>query len=84
MDTTTAIETLAMEHTGVSEERLRTATTLEEAGIDSLAAIDLVFAIEAHFGVLIGEDELTRVQSLSDLVAAVDGLVTGGERAHGA
>jgi acyl carrier protein len=78
METTAAIETLALERLNVSAERLRAATTFEEAGIDSLAAIDLVFAIEAHFGILIEADDLLGVHSLRDLIAVVDARVNGG------
>jgi acyl carrier protein len=76
METTAAIENLALETLNVSPERLRAATTFDEAGIDSLAAIDLVFAIEAHFGILIDADALARVHSLGDLIAVVDARVT--------
>ncbi len=72
MDTNTVIESLALEMLGVAPERLRAATTLEEAGIDSLGAIDLVFAIESHLGVLIDADALGAVQSLRDLVDAIE------------
>jgi acyl carrier protein len=76
MDTTTAIETLAMERLNVSPERLRSATTFDEAGIDSLSAIDLIFAIEAHFEIYIDADELIGVNSLSDLIAIVNVLAS--------
>ena len=82
MDTTTAIETLAMEKLNVSPERLRAATTFEEAGIDSLAAIDLVFAIEAQFGILIDADALFAVDSLQGLITLVNGLVDDDARAR--
>jgi acyl carrier protein len=84
MDTTTAIEAMAMEKLNVSAERLHAAVTFEEAGIDSLSAIDLVFAVEAHFGVLIDADDLNGVHSLKDLIALVDALVNGGAQARAA
>lgn len=82
MDTTTAIETLAMEKLGVSQALLRSAKTFEEAGIDSLGAIDLVFAIESHFGVLLDTKELDTVGSVQDLITVVERLLAGGERSH--
>ena len=72
MDTTTVIESLALEMLGVTPERLRAARTLGEAGIDSLGAIDLVFAIESQLGVLIDADALASVHSLQDLVDAIE------------
>jgi acyl carrier protein len=82
MDTTAAIETLALEKLNVSPERLRAAATFEEAGIDSLAAIDLVFAVEAQFGILIDADQLMTVNSLGDLIALVNILIDDGARAR--
>jgi acyl carrier protein len=84
MDTTFEIETLAIEKLNVSPERLHAAATFEEAGIDSLAAIDLVFAIEARFGLLIDADDLVRVNSLRELIALVDGLRQRGAHCHAA
>jgi acyl carrier protein len=72
MDTATVIESLALQMLGVTPERLRAATSLEEVGIDSLGAIDLVFAIESQLGVLIDADALGAVHSLQDLVDAIE------------
>jgi len=74
MDTLDIIRRLAADTLGVPEESLRRATTLSEAGIDSLTAIDLVFAVEAHYGIMIAADELARLRSLQDLAAVVDRL----------
>ena len=52
------------------------ATTLQEAGIDSLSAIDLIFAIEAHFGITIAPNDMDRMHSLADLAASVDRLTS--------
>ena len=60
-----------MDTLNVTEEPLLRATTLNEAGIDSLAAIDLVFAIEGHFGISLSAGELARVRSIQDLAAIV-------------
>jgi acyl carrier protein len=72
MDTAAVIESLALQMLGVTPERLRAATSLEEVGIDSLGAIDLVFAIESQLGVLIDADALGAVHSLQDLVDAIE------------
>jgi hypothetical protein len=44
------VRRLAVETLNVPASTLLVATSLKEAGIDSLAIIDLVFTIEAHFG----------------------------------
>jgi acyl carrier protein len=84
MDTLDTIHRLAVDTLNVAEEALLRATTLNEAGIDSLAAIDLVFAIEAHFGITIAADDLARVRSLRDLAAVADRMVTREARRHDA
>jgi acyl carrier protein len=84
MDTLDTIHRLAVDTLNVAEEALLRATTLNEAGIDSLAAIDLVFAIEAHFGITIAADDLARVRSLRDLAVVADRMVTREARRHDA
>ena len=76
MDTLDTIRRLANETLRVAEESLRRATTLNEAGIDSLAAVELVFVIEAHYGIGIGAEDLARVRSLRDLAVIADRLIT--------
>jgi acyl carrier protein len=76
MDTLDTIRRLAADTLNVAEGPLLRATTLNEAGIDSLAAIDLVFAIEAHFGITIAAEDLGRVRSLRDLAVVADRLST--------
>ena len=76
------VRRLAVETLNVAEEPLLRATTLQEAGIDSLAAIDLVFTIEGHFGITIAAEELARVRSLRDLAACADRLISQETRCH--
>jgi acyl carrier protein len=68
------VRRLAVETLNVPDGTLLHATTLQEAGIDSLAAMDLIFAVEGHFGILIASNDLTHMHSLSDLAASVDRL----------
>jgi acyl carrier protein len=81
MDTFTTIQRLAIETLDVQEEPLLRAKTLKEAGIDSLAAIDLVFAIEARFGIAIPAEDLSNVRSLRDLAVVADRLIS--RKTHG-
>jgi acyl carrier protein len=76
MDTYTMIQRLAAERLGISLETLRFARTFAEAGIDSLATLDLISSIEAGFGIGIAPEDLEGVHSLSDLAALVDRLVS--------
>jgi|GEM_PF-81768 len=76
MDTLNTIRRLAAETLDVPDETLLRATTLQDAGIDSLAAIDLVFAVEGFYGVTIAAEELQNMHSLRDLAASVDRLTS--------
>ncbi len=75
------IRRLAVEALNVPEEALDHAVTLRDAGIDSLAALDLVFAVEGHFGISIAAQDVATMNSLNDLAASVDRL-TATEAPH--
>ena len=76
MDTFTTIQRLAAERLDIPAETLLRARTFGEAGIDSLATLDLITALEARFAIAIAPEDLDGVQSLRDLAAMVDRLVT--------
>jgi len=77
------VRQLAVETLNVPESTLARTTTLREAGIDSLAAIDLIFAVEGHYGISIAEAEVEQMRSLTDLAASVDRLTAHEARRHG-
>jgi acyl carrier protein len=82
MDTFTTIQRLAAERLDIPTETLLHARTFREAGIDSLATLDLITTLEASFGVEIAPEDLDGVHSLRDLAAAVDRLVTRKSHAY--
>ena len=82
MDTFTTIQRLAAERLDIPAETLLRARTFAEAGIDSLATLDLITALEGRFGIAIAPEDLDGVQSLSDLAAVVDRLVTRKSHAY--
>lgn len=82
MDTFDTIRRLAVNTLGVAEEPLMRAGSLREAGIDSLAAIDLIYAIENRFGIYIPAEDLAQVRSLRDLAVIADRLITRQAHAH--
>jgi acyl carrier protein len=69
------VRQVAAEHLEVSAARLEAANTLREAGIDSLAAIDLIVAIENRLAITFPDRELESVRSFDDLAAAVERLL---------
>jgi acyl carrier protein len=82
MDTFIAIQRLATDLFGIPDDVLLSARTLRDAGIDSLSASDLIFAIEARFGISIAAEDITPVRSLRDLAVVVDRLVTRRTHCH--
>ena len=75
MDTFTTIQRLIADQLDIPSEMLMRARTLDEAGIDSLATLDLVTTLEGRFSISIAPDDLESVASLRDLAAVVDRLV---------
>ena len=76
METTfDTIRRLAVDTLDVPEVTLLRARTLREAGIDSLASLDLLEAIEAHFGIHIPAEELAELDSLRGFAAVAERLI---------
>jgi acyl carrier protein len=77
METTfDTIRRLAVDTLDVSELALLRARTLREAGIDSLATLDLLCAIEAHYGIHLDAEELAELHSLRDFATLVERLIS--------
>ena len=71
MDTTfDIIRRLAVDTLEVPEVALLRARTLREAGVDSLATLDLLSAIEAHFGIHITAEDLAELNAALAVVVS--------------
>jgi len=75
MNATDTVKQLAAERLDVPAERLQAASTLREAGIDSLAVIDLIVAIEERLGISFPERDLESMRSFDDLASVVERLL---------
>lgn len=69
------VKSLALSTLNLPHRRLNERAPLQEAGIDSLATLDLVFAIEGHYGIRIAPADVADLRSLNDLAACVDRLL---------
>jgi acyl carrier protein len=69
------VRRLAVETLKLPAPLLDRANSLRDAGIDSLAALDLIFAVETHFGIVIGAQDVAGMRSLADLATSVDRLM---------
>lgn len=59
---------IVKEEKTVADELLRPETPLADAGIDSLDALTILFAIEEQFGIAIPDDEARAVRTFGDLI----------------
>jgi acyl carrier protein len=75
VNTAETVRQVAAEHLDVPAAQLEAANTLREAGIDSLAAIDLIVAIEDRLAISFPERDLESIRSFDDLSAAVERLL---------
>jgi acyl carrier protein len=75
MNAAETVRQVAAEHLKIAAARLEAANTLREAGIDSLAAIDLIVAIERRLDISFRERDLESLRSFDDLAAAVERLL---------
>ena len=69
------VRVLASERLGLPAAQVETANTLREAGIDSLAAIELIVALEERLEISFPERDLHSLRSFDELAAAVERLV---------
>lgn len=65
------IQKLIHEKYDLDPAKLDASASLREAGVDSLTLVEMLFAIEDHFGISVPE-KYSDVDTLSGLAAAVD------------
>ncbi len=59
----------------VPEEKLKPDTPLAEAGIDSLDALNVLFAVEDHFHISIPDEKARGIKTFGDMVTVVETLL---------
>jgi acyl carrier protein len=57
------------------EERVTIDSGFEELGIDSMDAVEILFALENEFDISIPDEEVKNVRNVRDMVRGVDKLV---------
>jgi len=68
------IEIVRHEKSDIPEEKLSAATPLAEAGIDSLDALTILFAIEEEFHISVPDDKARAMKTFGDMIDIVEGL----------
>jgi acyl carrier protein len=76
MNTLATLEQILVRDYGVAAGHIRPDATLESLGLDSLSMLELMFKIEDRYGLKITEDVPTDMQTIGDVVAFVDGLMS--------
>ncbi len=69
------IDIVRHEKSDIPDEKLTAETPLAEAGIDSLDALTILFAIEEEFHVSIPDDQARSMKTFGDMIDIVEGLV---------
>ena len=65
------LQDLIHEKFGIAATELDPNESLRGKGVDSLALVEFLFAVEDRFGILIGDDE-GDIDTLAELAAVVD------------
>lgn len=68
------VEIVRHEKSDIPDETLTAATPLAEAGIDSLDALTILFAIEEEFHISIPDDQARAMKTFGDMIDIVAGL----------
>jgi acyl carrier protein len=55
-----------------AEQIVPAARLVEDLGLDSLDAVELAIAVERKFNIEVPEEELTKLKTVSDMVALVE------------
>jgi acyl carrier protein len=67
------LQDLIQEKYGIEPAALDPHASIRGAGLDSLALVEFLFAVEDRFGISL-PDQQTDLDTLADLAAVVDGL----------
>jgi acyl carrier protein len=63
----------------VPDDKLSLETPLAEAGIDSLDALSILFAIEEEFHISVPEDRARTIINFGDMVDIIESLLNAGQ-----
>ena len=69
------VDIVRHEKSDIPEDKLNAATPLAEAGIDSLDALSILFAIEEEFHISVPDDQARAMKTFGDMIDIVQGLV---------
>ena len=59
----------------VPPEEIRMDTTFEELGLDSLDGLNLIFELEEEFDIVVPDDRVQSMKSVSEVVDGIEGIL---------
>ena len=59
----------------IPEDQITVETNLEEMGLDSLDALNLVFELEEEFDIMIPDDKAFEMKTIGEMVEGIDTLL---------
>jgi acyl carrier protein len=62
----------------IALEQVRPESTFEQLGIDSLDAVNILFALEGEFNINIPDEEARSIRTVQEMIEGVRKLVTSG------
>ena len=62
----------------IALEQVRPDSTFEQLGIDSLDAVNILFALEGEFNINIPDEEARSIRTVQEMIEGVRKLVTSG------
>jgi acyl carrier protein len=65
------VATILSEKTKIKREHLKPELHLEESGLDSFARIELVLAMEEHFGIELSDSEAADLSTVDDVARVI-------------
>ncbi len=61
----------------MAPEKITTASTFEELGLDSLDSVNILFALEEEFNINIPDDDARAIRSVRQAIEGIEKLVAG-------
>ncbi|HET7437718.1 MAG TPA: phosphopantetheine-binding protein [Thermoanaerobaculia bacterium] len=66
---------IVQQEKNLGEDMLKPETLLQDAGIDSLDSLTILFAIEEQFGISVPDDKARGMKTFGDMISVVEELL---------
>ncbi|MCT8341785.1 MULTISPECIES: stilbene biosynthesis acyl carrier protein StlE [Photorhabdus] len=66
------VKSVVAEQLGIPETQILNTQTFEELGADSLDNVELIMALEEHFGITIDDEEAEKIVTIQNAIDCID------------